>query len=888
MTGRQGWREKRLWHGTTVFLFFLAATAFYTSPLLLELPSALMVGLGDYLGEVSVLTWNAHQVVRDPLHLADAPFLYPYSKTLAFGQSLFFPALVAVPAMMLTRQPLLVANVLLVLALVLSGVFAYRVAFALTGRVGPALLAGVVFAFYPNRMDHLGQFTYQMAVLFPLIFWSFYRFLLTGGWRPLAGVVAGLWAQMLSSLYNGYALGLLLLAVLAVMVIRRPRVFTIGLAAKGLVGLLLLIAALGPFVAPYLTLHRDMGLKRDVGQTEWFGMDLLSLFDPGAFNRLYGGRLVSLGRSEGGMFPGFVALALAVWAVARGPAPTVGGGRAARHGRRGLLAAAGLAVATITLAAWHGRVDLHVAHRRLFAVHDLTFAVHLLPIIALAWLALEARPGPGEPLTLREWTGTLLFLSLVAYLLTLQPTLNLAGHPWGQTLFGWVFRHLPGASAFRAPGRWSLVFVWPFALLAALGLRALEGTVRRPRAKVLSAVVVAAVMVEYVIVPIGWDHLPPTPPVYRWLAAVPDDVAVLELPIASGANDAWAMFWQSVHGKRIVNGALGFVPRTVDDIVAALDPFDAQALAATVRTTYPVRYVIVHSRQGQSGRWPWAALRGEPPPGWRLLRSFGTDDIYEVLGTPDAGASVVRYLSSDYDRRHPTARYAIRFRGHDAEVARWVDVTWNGGAPRRADEGAGEVLLTPPWRAADRNELRFTHRYRVRPEVTESGIYRIGRTTTHSPVDIEVTSGGKYHGNTVSVRVNGHEQVALPRRGYNIVALDPADGRLLVTENFDTFRSPVESARMSQRIAGLPHGAIVVAAVKHDGGGQLGLDGVRALNAIGGRVDLRATLWQSHLVIGVKGATPGAAIEAAGERELSATVGRPRPLDLILEDFALR
>jgi hypothetical protein len=136
MTGRPGWRAQRLWHGTAVFLFFLAATAFYTYPLLLELPSAVMVGLGDYLGEVSVLTWNAHQVVRDPLRLADAPFLYSYSKTLAFGQSLFFPALVAVPGMMLTHQPLLVANVLLVLALVLSGVFAYFVAFALPGRVG--------------------------------------------------------------------------------------------------------------------------------------------------------------------------------------------------------------------------------------------------------------------------------------------------------------------------------------------------------------------------------------------------------------------------------------------------------------------------------------------------------------------------------------------------------------------------------------------------------------------------------------------------------------------------------------------------------------------------------------------------------------------------------
>src|SRR5262249_45314935 len=121
--------------------------------------------------------------------------------------------------------------------------------------------------------------------------------------------------------YNGYVLGLLLVAFLAALVLLRPRiVLTRATVLKGAVGLLLFGIALAPFLAPYLALHREMGLERDVGEAEWYGMDLLSVFDAGVFNRFYGGRLVPLNRSEGGMFPGFVALVLAaaaIWAARR-------------------------------------------------------------------------------------------------------------------------------------------------------------------------------------------------------------------------------------------------------------------------------------------------------------------------------------------------------------------------------------------------------------------------------------------------------------------------------------------------------------------------------------------------------------------------------------------
>src|SRR5262249_59521137 len=131
---------------------------------------------------------------------------------------------------------------------------------------------------------------------------------------------------------------------------------------------------------------------------------------------------------------------------------------------------------------------------------------------------------------------------------------------------------------------------------------------------------------------------------------------------------------------------------------------------------------------------------------------------------PETGAELRRYFSSEYARRHPEAQYDLALAGDDPEVTREVEITLNGRLLRRADvPGSGSVALGSSLKAADRNELQFRHVYHVRPEVARTDAYRIGRTGAHAPVDLQVVSGGKFGGNTVSIRVNGYEAVALPR-----------------------------------------------------------------------------------------------------------------------------
>jgi len=138
-------------------------------------------------------------------------------------------------------------------------------------------------------------------------------------------------------------------------------------------------------------------------------------------------------------------------------------------------------------------------------------------------------------------------------------------------------------------------------------------------------------------------------------------------------------------------------------------------------------------------------LREASLPGFRLLGQVGRDDVYELAEVPDTGLDVHRDFSSTFARAHPTAEFTLRFDGDDPDVTRWIDLTLNGRPLRRIDSGGAATLsLTPPYRAADRNELHFVHRYRVRPEVAGSAeVYRIGTTGVRSPVDIELVSAGR-------------------------------------------------------------------------------------------------------------------------------------------------
>ena len=226
-------------HGALVVLFYGAVTAVFTYSLVFRLSTAVLRGgAGDYQMETSIVAWNAHQILRDPLGLHDLPFYYPCSRTVAYQQPEYFTGLLAAPSLLLGAPPLFVINLFAVVALVTSGALTYLLAYSITGRVGASLVAGMVYAFFTNRLDHLGQFTYQMAAC-PRSSSGHSRASPRRRWRDVALLVAAL-SQLnavgdLSDLRprirpDGFTAAYLLL---------RPAALTRRLALRGTAGLLL-------------------------------------------------------------------------------------------------------------------------------------------------------------------------------------------------------------------------------------------------------------------------------------------------------------------------------------------------------------------------------------------------------------------------------------------------------------------------------------------------------------------------------------------------------------------------------------------------------------------------------------------------------------------------
>ena len=871
-------------------LFFAACTVLYTYPLALHPGSLMLPGVGDHPSEAALIGWTAHQLVHAPTHLFDTEFFYPYSHTESYWQSVLVPGIIAMPVMAATDDALLATNTVVLVALTVSGLFAAGLAWSLTRRVVPSVFAGVVFAYFPNRLEHLNTPIVQMGFLLPVILWSYLRFLDGARWRHLLVLVLALWGQTLSSLYYAFAGGFLLLAAGLGYVLLRPDTITRRLVGRSVLGVLVLALALAPFLAPYWRVHQSLGMERPEALANWFGMDLFSWLDPGGFSTLYRDYRLQPHHSEGGLFPGFAVLALTATAliIAVWPRERTRRGRGVQWMRGGLAVIAAVCLVAILVATRKSGATGRFLGIKVRA-HDVSWAVMTLPLLAYAWTAIEGRRGTRR-MSARDWLLVLGPATLVMYLLTLTPTLTIFGRPRGTGLFHWVYVYIPGAAAFRAPGRWALVFALPIALVAAIGLAVATDRLSRWQRRAVAIIVVGVVMVECLPLPIGWSTRPSIPESRQWLAQQPGDFAVVLMPTGEPAFAAWGMLWATIGWKRLVNGAFVFVPPLIQTLADEEDAVNLPALVETLRSIYPLRYAIVsRSFLPPAELAAWERIDRDPARGVTFVGRFEDDDVFRIEGTPQRGRRLQRWFSADFVRRHPRAEYSVALAGVETRARRRIEVRFNGRL-LVTHEGAarGVVSLSPPYKTGDRNELTFIHRYELDPATTAEPAYRIGRTATHAPVDIEVVSAAKPYGNRASILVNGRELVEKEGGGYVVTALDARSGEPLGIQWFDTYASATESYRMARFIDALPDGAIVVAAVRDEAAGHLDERGVQALRSIGAREDLRGRPLTSHVVIGVKGAAQGQAVEAAGPGLLRVSVGHARPLEIILESFALQ
>ena len=215
----------------------------------------------------------------------------------------------------------------------------------------------------------------------------------------------------------------------------------------------------------------------------------------------------------------------------------------------------------------------------------------------------------------------------------------------------------------------------------------------------------------------------------------------------------------------------------------------------------------------------------------------------------------VRALPFDYPGAEKQ-RITLKVNGHRLEpialASGWVTCTWDVPAQ----------FLQPGL-----NDVRLEFNRLATPARVLPGNGGIGTTGVQAPTAIEVNSEGPADLAYITVGT-GDKAVdgSIHRPGYNVAVIHPRTGKLLARRGFDTTPagSEAEAAALARFIEQVPTGQIVVVAMQGDGAAHLTEKAVNAFRKIGGQADPRGSTGGSHAIIGVKGAAPGTALEAAG------------------------
>ena len=146
-------KPERIWQWHVGALLFFGVLTFWLLGPVLANANRSLEQWGDALLQTWTLDWDIYAFRHDPLNLFNANAFYPYNNSLAFSESLVGQALLVAPLVWLTDNPVLGFNVLLLLSFVLSGWGVYLLMYELTRKPVAGLVAGVIFAFFPNRFE---------------------------------------------------------------------------------------------------------------------------------------------------------------------------------------------------------------------------------------------------------------------------------------------------------------------------------------------------------------------------------------------------------------------------------------------------------------------------------------------------------------------------------------------------------------------------------------------------------------------------------------------------------------------------------------------------------------------------------------------------------------
>ena len=287
---------------------FSVLTLAFTYPLVLAPGTANRFDSPDALLNAWILDWVLYQLPRDPLHLFNANIFFPELGSLAYSENLVTAAVLVAPIRLISDNPILLYNIALTLAFVTTALSAFLLARDVTGDDRAAGLAGVLFAFGPYHWAHIPHLQLQLAFGIPLTIYFLRRICQGGGHSVGIALALTIAATLGSSAY--YAIYLLtILPVIALYALSQVKPKDRLTISKDL-GLWFFAAGVFslPLILPYIDKLRS-GAVRSLAAAESFSAGWEEYIS--SFSRVH----FFLPKSNEPLFPGFVALALAVIAI---------------------------------------------------------------------------------------------------------------------------------------------------------------------------------------------------------------------------------------------------------------------------------------------------------------------------------------------------------------------------------------------------------------------------------------------------------------------------------------------------------------------------------------------------------------------------------------------
>lgn len=549
----------------------------------------------------------------------DNYFCAPVPLSIANNENLFGLSLLYAPFFIVTRDPLLSYNLLLLTCLTLSGFFSYLLVRRLGGSAQAGVVCGAAFAFCPYVFFEAGRVQLVATQWIPLCALLLHDAVETGRWRSMLGLFVAYAMQVGSCLYYAVFLAVYFAAIGPWLMLRHGR-FSLDFLRKLVVGSVLGAALIIPAVYPHFKAREDFPLTRTESKARDYSGKPSYLFRVYPENKslpfLYD---TAHGPHEPIAFPGFMLTTFALVAFL-GPIA-----RRFRGSERGLPRKLVVLGAAIGPLAFFGAMGFGLMFGNL--------ALGLPVFLGAVWLWKAIR---SEPLLPPE-RAAYAMLWVLAFVLFLGPypfkldAIRIVG------LYHYLYEFVPGFDGIRYVSRFAALLMLVLLVLGGWGATKLLSFPKTPRTRAIAFLVsLGLVLFELRNAPVSLAEIPnlhDLSPAYAWLGEHegPEPLAILPAypKGRQGArNDYIALF----HKRRAINGKSSWMPPITNFYIRESRRFPSRSGTQLLKIL-GVKYLLLHTEeysfQRAEGLLQWLDAQSHE---FRLAFSSGSHYVYELIG----------------------------------------------------------------------------------------------------------------------------------------------------------------------------------------------------------------------------------------------------------------